>query len=102
MEGDMKQRKVKANKQIWKKIDTKTITLETTPQNRQRKGETTILYKRKKKCRQRKSQIVQNDIEYADDTQLLIGKDARGQMCERIGNYAISTGTRELKIQWKK
>ena len=48
------------------------------------------------------NQIIQNDIEYADDTQLLRERGTHGQMCERIGNYDISTETRELKIQWPK
>ena len=43
---------------------------------------------------------MQNDLEYSDDTKLLIEKDTREQMCERIGKYDISTETRELKIQW--
>ena len=47
-------------------------------------------------------QIVQNDLEYADDTQLLIERDKHGQLCERIGHYDISTEPRELKIQWAK
>ena len=29
-----------------------------------------------------------------------MGKDTREQMCERLGNYDISTETSELKIQW--
>ena len=47
-----------------------------------------------------KGQIIQNDIGYADDTQLLIEKDTHEQLCERIGNYDIAAETRELKIQW--
>ena len=49
-----------------------------------------------------KNQIVQNDLEYADDKQLLIERDTHEQMCERMGNYDIATETRELDIQWKK
>ena len=48
---------------------------------------------------EKENQIVQSDIEYADDTHLLIENDTHGQMCARIGNYDISTETRELKIQ---
>ena len=43
-----------------------------------------------------------NDLEYAEGTHLLIEKDTHEQMCGRIGNYDISTETRELKIQWGK
>ena len=44
-EDDTKQRKEKANKQIWKKIDTETIILGATLQkNRQIRGETSVLY----------------------------------------------------------
>ena len=46
--------------------------------------------------------IIKDDLEYADDTRLLIENDNRGQMCERIGNYDISTETREIEIQWAK
>ena len=49
-----------------------------------------------------KGQIVQNDLEYADDTQLLIEMDARGQICERMLNYEVITESRALKIQWAK
>ena len=31
-----------------------------------------------------------------------MGKDDHGQMCERLGDYDISTETSELKIQWTK
>ena len=50
----------------------------------------------------RDHQIVQNDLEFADDTQLFIAKDTHEQMCGRIGNYDISTETRHLAIQWGK
>ena len=55
-EDDAKQRKELANRQIWKKIDAKTITLETTMRNQEekRRNDDSILKKRKKKCRQRK------------------------------------------------
>ena len=47
-----------------------------------------------------KDQIIQNDIEYADEAKLLIEKDTHEQLCARIGSYDIETETRELKIQW--
>ena len=47
-----------------------------------------------------KHHIIQNEIEYADDTKLLIEKDTHGRLCERIENYDIITETRDLKIQW--
>ena len=51
---------------------------------------------------EKENQIAQNGLEYADDTQLLIEKDTHEQMCAGIGNYDISTETRELKIRWAK
>ena len=48
------------------------------------------------------NQIIQNDLEYAGDTQLLMGRDTHEQMCERIGNYDIETETRDLKIRCAK
>ena len=42
----------------------------------------------------------QDDLEYADDANLHIEHDAREQLFERMGNYDISTETRDLKIQW--
>ena len=45
-------------------------------------------------------QIIQNDLEYADYTQLLIESDTHKQLCGRIGNYDIAAATRGLKIQW--
>ena len=47
-------------------------------------------------------QIIQNALEYADDTQLFIENDTHEQMSERIGNYDIITETRHLTIQWDK
>ena len=49
-----------------------------------------------------KHHLIQNDLEYADDTQLFMEKDTHGQICERIGNYDIATESRHLKIQWGK
>ena len=44
---------------------------------------------------------IQDDLEYADDTQLCIAIDNREQMCERMGNYDISTETRErVRYNW--
>ena len=39
-------------------------------------------------------------MEYADDTHLFMEQDDHGGMCEGLGNYDISTETRELEIQW--
>ena len=47
-------------------------------------------------------QIVQNALEFADDTQLFIEHDTDEQTNERIGNYDIVTETRRLAIQWSK
>ena len=44
--------------------------------------------------------LIQDDVDYADDAALLIEKDTRGQMCDRMGNYGLSAETRDLKIQW--
>ena len=44
--------------------------------------------------------LIQDDLEYADDANLLIGRDTHFQSCERMGNYDISTETREPIIQW--
>ena len=41
-------------------------------------------------------------MEYADEAALFIENDNRDQMCERIGNYDISTEIRVRKIQWVK
>ena len=49
-----------------------------------------------------KYKIVQNALEFADDTQLFIEQDTEEQMNERIGNYDIVTDTRRLMIQWDK
>ena len=46
-----------------------------------------------------KHEIVQNALEFADDTQLFIEHDTEEQMNERIGNYDIVTETRRLTIQ---
>ena len=43
--------------------------------------------------------IIQDDVEYADDAQLFMEKDTHEQMCARLGNYSISSETRELNIQ---
>ena len=43
--------------------------------------------------------IVQNALEFADDTQLFIEHDTEEQMNERIGDYDIATETRRLTIQ---
>ena len=51
---------------------------------------------------QKKQHIIQDDLEYEDDTQLLMGNDTRGQMCEKLGNYDIVTESRHLVIQWVK
>ena len=40
-----------------------------------------------------KDHIVPNDLEYADDTQILIDKDTHEKLCERIGNYDIAMDT---------
>ena len=47
-------------------------------------------------------QIVQNALEFADDTQLFIEHDTTEQMNEGIGNYDIVTEKRRLTIQWSK
>ena len=67
-----------------------------------RKGAQRFKTKKQQTTEGAKNQIVQNDLEYANDTQLLIERDTHGQMCERMGNYDIETETRELKIQWAK
>ena len=51
---------------------------------------------------QKKQHIAQDDLEYADDTQLFMGNATRGQMCERLGNCDIATESRHLEIQWVK
>ena len=51
---------------------------------------------------QKKQHIIQDDLEYADDTQLLMGNDTRGQMCGGLGNYDIATESRHIVIQWIK
>ena len=45
-----------------------------------------------------KHKIVQNALEFADDTQLLIEHDTEEQMNERVGNYDIVTETRRLQL----
>ena len=68
-------------------------------------GKETQRFKTEKHNKQRrgtKNRIVQNDLEYADDTELLIERDTHEQMCERMENYDIATVTSELKIQWIK
>ena len=42
--------------------------------------------------------LIQDDVGYADDATLVMGRDNREQMRERIGNYDIVTEPRELKI----
>ena len=39
----------------------------------------------------KEDQIIQNDLEYADDTQVLIERYTHEQLCERIGNYDAET-----------
>ena len=46
--------------------------------------------------------VSQDDIEHADDTTVIIAKDSRTQMCERMGHYDIVTDQGELEIQWGK
>ena len=88
-----------------KKVDMETITLKTTYRGINGKAERQHLYTTdvdmgQEEKTKRDHQIIQNDLEFADDAQLFIEKDTRGQMCERIGNYDIATETRHLTIQW--
>lgn len=41
----------------------------------------------------------QDDIEYAEETTVLIENDIRGQMCERMGEYCIIEETGELETK---
>ena len=106
-EEDKKQRQEQANKQIWKKVDVETIILKTTYRRTNGKTERQQLHTididvgQEEKIK-RDHQIIQNDIEFADDTRLCVEKDTQEQMCERIGNYDIVTETRHRAIQWKK
>ena len=104
---EKKQRQEQANRQIWKKVDMETIILKTTYRGINDKKERQYLHTRDTDMNQEKGkrqdrQIIQNDLEYADDAQLFIEKGTRGQMCERIGDYDIATETRQLNIQWGK
>ena len=38
---------------------------------------------------EQKNYTIQDDVGYADDTQLFMEQDDHGQMCERLGNYDI-------------
>ena len=44
--------------------------------------------------------LIQDDVGCADGATLFMTRDNREQMCDRVGNYDISTEARELKIQW--
>ena len=46
--------------------------------------------------------VIQDNVGYDDGATLFIENDTREQMCERMGNYDISTETREIEIQWAK
>ena len=91
------------NRNTWKKVDTRTVILETsltkTQDAKSGRGAQRFMTEKHNRQRRKKNQIVQNDLEYA---QLLMGSDTHEQMCERMGNYDIATETRELKIQWIK
>ena len=60
------------------------------------------MIKEEKQENENEYKIVQNALEFADDTQLFIEHDSEEQMNERIGNYDIVTETRRLTIQWSK
>ena len=35
--------------------------------------------------------LIQIDMGYAEDTNMLLGRDTHGQLCARVGNYDISS-----------
>ena len=43
--------------------------------------------------------LIQDGLEKEDGAHLLLSKHTHGKLCERIGNFDISTETRELTIQ---
>ena len=75
----------------WQKVDRRTIIIETHLERSARgeKGAEIQQFQINESTRPKegtKDQIIQNDIEYADGPQLLIGKDTHEQLCDRIGN----------------
>ena len=106
IEETTQQRQEQANRCIWKKVGEKTIITGTTYRKKNDRGEKQFFDetdgKQTNADMQKKQHIIQDDLEYADDTQLLMGNDTRGQMCERLGNYDIVTESRHLVIQWVK
>merc|ERR1712112_354755 len=78
-----------------------TITIGTEYRKTNKNKETQIINGEKQE-KEDKHKIVQNALEFADDTQLFVEQDTEEQMNERIGNYDIVTETRRLTIQWNK
>ena len=75
---------------------TKVLPLETNGGRRDK----TAAQKRQKQTRGEKPAFpIQDDVEYADDNTLFIEQDSHDLMCERMGNYDISTETRAQRIQ---
>ena len=98
---DDTQRRKQANKALWEKRIPTTITIGTEYRRIDKKKEMQMI-KGEKQEDEDEYKIVQNALEFADDTQLFIEHDTEEQMNERIGNYDIVTETRRLTIQWSK
>ena len=84
-----------------KKRTPTTITIGTEYRRNDKKEEMQMI-KEEKQENENEYKIVQNALEFADDTQLFIEHDSEEQMNERIGNYDVVTETRRLTIQWSK
>ena len=69
-----------ANERIWKKIDTRAIIIGTILQRTEKEKEKQKFQtgETNQTPEEKENKIVQNDLEYADDTQLLIAKDTHG------------------------
>ena len=96
------QRKQDIPENAWKLVDTRTILIQTylqQPHEEDRANQKIRTYQAESGTEQI-DLLTQDDLVYADDAALFIGKEDREQLCERMGNYDIATETSELEIHW--